>query len=668
MPCPPPPPLGKRTDPDLLLTDKLPQPFRMIQSELYRIVDDAADIGFRNQQEEEERSKQPSTTAERTIGPMAEPAIDARVSTPAADGAPTSAGPSSIGDVALMADFGNCLRPFYARTNGDVFEVAEDSTITDLPRAAEVGESDKVKWLAATYCHGLELVVMLSTNDMLCVWRREVLPEPSSLANTQELQDGEGEYRRSLPKLELKATLKVACIEGKEPFQRCGVSQDGSVISLINSSVVACYMNPVPVANDGAPAEPAAVITGELGGQLCVALSPSQEEMKKREEEQVKLPEVFLLSRPAVSRLGNSESESTVNFALVVWLGTYMFEQHSLMPPLPGEVVEDDQTAKADEPFVRRWMQSGTITACAMRPDMEVLATSLSDGCTTVWETTSGVVKYVLRRHIGAVQHVCLTDTHAVTVGAEDKLLRSYNAQSGELLIEIASPQCGIRHLTALEETPLGLAVTSWGLKLFDLDSGSIFADISTPDPQVVPDNVVPSVAFSEMHLHVMAHRPADPPVYTEGEEPPADGEEPEEVLWRVPLQLDTQRIVAEHNEERRFSAAPLQTDQGPDISQTINAPVQGQFSMTQSTVGSTRSGSLRNTRKSIGGSTQVIGGEKCMPHEPSPCSLPNPEQFDLVSRVREYAGNRHGERRLRDIRLKKRLAAMLEVMKEIEE
>jgi len=686
MPCPPPPPLGKRTDPDLLLTDVLPQPFRMIQEELYLIVDGACDIGWKNQQEEIERSRQPSTTAERTIGPMTEPSIDASAA-PAEDGDEPPA-PPIMGEVALMADFGNCPRPFYARPNGDVIEVAEDSTIAVLPRPTELPEIETAKWVAATCSYGLELVAMLSSNDFLFLWQR-ALPEPEPLMQTQSSlgEGGAEEHRREVPKLELRAALKVPAVDGQQPFRKCVLSRDGTIVSLVNDKVVTCYTNPVPVGppGDAPPAEPPPLISGDLGGRLCVALSPDQDIKKSETGEEVPglLPEVFLLPRPVASRLSSTEFESKVSFAVVVWLGTHLFERYSLLPSLPGEVpLEGEEASGEQAPFIRRWMQTGAITACAVSPNLSLLAASLQDGCTVLWDLSSGMTKFVLQRHIGAVQHVAVTQTHAVTVGADDRMLRSYDIETGELIIEIEAPRCGIRYLTALQETPLVLAVTSWGLKLIDLDSGSIFADISTTDPEVVPDLQAPQVAFCELQLHVMAHRPADPlPVVEEVEDPkakkgkesPEPGgapEEPEEVLWRVPLRLELQRIVSAHQEEQQsLSFTQMSNGEGgaPDITQALSAaPASPDFGTTR---GSLRSvNSATQLTKAHSRQTTAQGAEKYLEHEVSPCCLPNPEQFDLINRVREYAGSRHGERRLREIRMKKRLGSMLESMKSTEE
>merc|ERR1719506_1553284 len=72
--------------------------------------------------EEEERSRQPSTTADRTIGPLVEH--------------------GQLGAIALFGDSGNCDRPFYTRASGDVIEISEDGTVATLERPAELPEGE----------------------------------------------------------------------------------------------------------------------------------------------------------------------------------------------------------------------------------------------------------------------------------------------------------------------------------------------------------------------------------------------------------------------------------------------------------------------------------------------------------------------------------------------
>ena len=103
-----------------------------------------------------------------------------------------------------------------------------------------------------------------------------------------------------------------------------------------------------------------------------------------------------------------------------------------------------------------------------------------------------------------------------------------------------------------------------------------------------------------------MAHRPADPlPVVEEAEDPkakkgkesPEPGgapEEPEEVLWRVPLRLELQRIVSAHQEEQQsLSFTQMSNGDGgaPDITQTLSvAPASPDFGTTRGSLRSVNS------------------------------------------------------------------------------
>lgn len=666
MPCPPPPPIGKRQDPDLLLIDKLPQPFRLVQNELLRIVNDAVEIGHRNQMEEEERSKQPSTTAERTVGPLVEPA-------------------DQLGNTALLGASWNCDRPFYTRPSGDVIEVCEDGSVATLQRPDELGEGETALCVAATRrdVDGLEIVMMLSSNSMVFMWHRQAEAKLEDPAPPEE-GDEPAEFGPTLPIMELRVAVSVTPPE-EAGFTQCDISKDGSTLVVYNEQMVVAYRNPMSF-DQGSE-----VVTGELE-QITSAPAPAGGSA---------VPFVRLISSSKPRDMSNEVLEHWVSSMLIVWNGTNVLEEHTLLAQLPGEFVSEEN-AEEPEPVkhVRRWLHTATVTSCDMSKDQTTLAIALIDGCTVLWDIVTGCILYVLQLHIGPVKYVRLGPDHVVTVGEEDKKLRSYNLHTGEKLIEVDVPPCGIDGLYCLQEVPLALAVTSWGLKLFDVNSGDVFADLSTVSPEVIPDMDQPGMHSGESYLTVMATRPPDPPA------PPEDGEEeapPEDVddtPWRVPIQIESTRIIAayqeykaearyqtemteEHMEDEMLGATNEDLPQGlaqtamgarsrgntlhstapPDLSGTVRKGTYGVHSVP----GSGRASRVITPASQM--NSNFPGAQTFAPSDPSPFDLSEHESrnFDLIGRVREHNHSRHGERRLREIRIKKRLVSLLDNMKAAE-
>lgn len=623
MPIPPPPPIGRRCDPDLLLTDKLPQPFRMVQGELLRIVYNAVEIGCQNQQEEEERSRKPSTTADRTIGPLLEH-----------DG---------LGAVASLGTH-NCPRPFYARESGDIVEVGEDGSVGLIERPAQHAEGDTVQSMASTCrADGLEVLAVLSSTGNLFVWHRQ--------AEAQSEVPDDGEIGVALAQMELRAAVAVAALPDLPEFTRCELSDDASVLVLSNQTVVAVYANPISF-------EQGAESVGALGKQLAVVQAPAETEMS---------PEVFPLSGPKPRTLTNDVLEEYVSSVLVLWLGTPYMDRVSLLEPLPGDPPPEEGVPAP--PHVSRWVLTSDARTCALSRDRSLLATGLADGCTVLWDVASGTSKFVFELHVGAVEHVRLGPEHAVTVGA-DKKLRCYSLDTGRRLIEIDVPPCGIAALCCLQDAPLALAFTTWGLKLIDLSTGNIFADLSTTSPEVVPEVEGVQWHFGEA-LTVMATRPADPPAPPEeGEEPPPEEEPQEEPApWRVPIQIEVRRILSTFQEYKLETSMSVVQQEEPmftgNLGQASERPKRGTADS------ATTRGSHSHRQTNRGEQRQSLNfpnaGQSFLPTRPSPFDLANPSAFDMIGRVREYSHLRHGERRLRDIRVQKRLGTLLDSMREAE-
>eukprot|EP00656_Telonema_subtile_P036784 TRINITY_DN4084_c0_g1_i4.p1 TRINITY_DN4084_c0_g1~~TRINITY_DN4084_c0_g1_i4.p1 ORF type:complete len:502 (+),score=93.19 TRINITY_DN4084_c0_g1_i4:535-2040(+) len=490
---------------------------------------------------------------------------------------------------------------------------------------------------------------MLSSGGKLFVWHRQAEKQPEA--------SEEDTFGSEAAQMELRAVLTVPVMQDQAALTHCEVSADASVVSLFNEAVVAAYPNPISFEQGSE------LVGGEIQNQLGLLLNPNQGCET--------LPEVFLLTAPKPRTLSNDVLEEAVSSVMVVWKGTPYIERISLLPPLPGETpLEPGAIAP---PHLSRWVMTSDVRSCAISKDSLLLAAGLADGCTVLWDVPSGTVKFLLPLHLGAVSFVCLGQEHAVTVG-EDKKLRSYSLLTGARLLEVEVPPCGIASLHCLLEAPLALALTSWGLKLIDLQSGSIFADLTTD----APDEVVPDLVRVEVHvglaLTVLALRPADTVDAPEEEPPPPEGEEPEEPApWRVPIQIDLKRILTAYS-EYRVQVALTTTPRG-DHEQQEAADLAMREALKPkrgSIAGSVASGraprhSVKDPTQSTRQSLNFANVNCWCPFRPSPFDIANPSEYDVIGRVREYGHMRHGERRLRDIRVQKRLATLVESMKQAE-
>merc|ERR1712146_463574 len=145
--------------------------------------------------------------------------------------------------------------------------------------------------------------------------------------------------------------------------------------------------------------------------------------------------------------------------------------------------------------------------------------------------------------------------------------------------------------------------------------------------------------------------------------EPPPQEQAAEPEPWLVPVQIETARMAAAYHEYRDL-ASPIglspALEHEDEVAPTISLGQSG-----KQTIALDQSGkhSLTKTGKHTLG-TQQGTQQMAMPREPSPFNIPSPAQFDLIGRVREYNQHRHGQRRLREMRNKKRLQVIVDTMK----
>lgn len=667
-------PIDTQADADLLMTDVLPQPYRRIQNALLKIVDDAVDIAWRKQLAAEEASKKPSDQASHTLGPLTE-----------FEGMETSSVQYMTGGVGCQLP-----RPFFAMADGEFRELGEDGAMAAVERPAahpEGGEASVVA-IGGAVVEGREVVAALTSASMVHVWKRA---KPAPMNATAEL----GEAAASgTPQLQVRASLTVAAPpsptdEGESPpFTGIQVSPDGRWLLLLRADTVVCYACPVPLEDPPDPAEGAPpeleVLTGELPEPQCVVSAPHATIEGLRAE-------AWFGQRAQPHELSAAGSSWCAEL-WVLWLNDTVMECRSLAPVLGGKAVvaEEGEEEAPPSQHAARFDTSSPITCSAVSaigPAGEaVLATGLGDGTTVLWDMRDGAPQHILSRHIGPVARLGFSRALLVSIGADHKL-HIYNSTNGQKVLEVEVPATGVFAMQCFGDLPLAMLVGARGPRLYDLSSGAVFAAFSTEEHLSILFEH-PSVHIgSDFMLTMLASRPPPPPPPPEEGEPPPeeDSEPPADIV--VPLAIEMVRVAnAFHG--RPLSSDPTAMAMGgatADWGATTSLVGGGTtMGMTKASVGSSKA--LDNT---LGGTTM---GRSQLPSRES-SRMPRDSMFgtgahtqqlaieggpsafdgfpaegaDMAAKVTGFLRARHGERRLRDIRTKKRQVSILDHMREME-
>jgi len=639
-------PIETQADADLLANDTLPQPYRRIHNALIRIIDDAVDIAWRKQLEEEEASKKPSDQASHTLGPLNE-----------------FEGIESSVQHMLSGVNAKTPRSFFATLEGEFREIGEDGAAQPVARPDAHTEGATVLSMGGTTYNELEMIAALSSEGLVHIWKRAKLsaaPPPTTV-------EAGGIVPPPVPQLVVRASLNTTAPAGKmpegtpAPFKTVQMSPDGRFLALARDDVVVVYRNPVPTEEpEGDGAVEVDLITGLLEDEVVCAITPGSGAGGS--------PDVWFVNRTKPRAVG-APAVSWCAELWLAWKGGMLMEAHSLCPILGGiQLVaqEGEEEVPVAQPHVKRWDMTAPITCSACTADGAYIATGLEDGATLLWDVRDGTPTHVFSRHVGAVDRVSFGPEFMVSIGREDRMLHIYSIASGKKTVAVEVPNTGVFGLQCFQEVPLALVMGARGPKLYDVLNGSVFAAFSTEDEaQVVFEK--PSVHFGSELLTMMASKPAPPPPpLADGEEPPPE-EEPPPADLMVPVYIETVRITNAYY-GRPLSSDPTAMGLGSgtaDWGQTSLASSTGAITKTMGRAASVTS------RESISRPSQQLGAGTQLNLKMEPAvsvfdGFPS-ETSDMATKVTSFLRTRHGERRLRDIRVNKRQVAILEHMREAE-
>jgi len=281
-----------------------------------------------------------------------------------------------------------------------------------------------------------------------------------------------------------------------------------------------------------------------------------------------------------------------------------------------------------------------------------------------------------------------------VTLGQDDKKIQVYNILSGELTLTIDTPSTGVYGIRCFPDLPLAMVIGALGPRCYDLTDATVFAAFSVEDGlQILYEE--PSIHIGAEALTLLASRPPPPPpeAAEEGEDPAAAAAEdpeaasPPDII--VPLSIELARVSNAYFGKTNGGLSPEYggltgglTSGDLAGTQNLNSGMMTQvidkgsdYGGTQLTGqgGSEQGGNgMTQTMRTKGGSTMggsnyggggqntyggTFGGGTLHNLGPTPSAFDGfpTENTDMVGKVMGYLRQRHGERRLRDIRTKKR-------------
>jgi len=444
---------------------------------------------------------------------------------------------------------------------------------------------------------------------------------------------------------------------------------------LKRSDVVNVYTNPVQPAESSEtepPPEPE-VVTGPLPDPLLHLVSPDCPGTT--------LPDTWFTSTPKPRQLGEPLCMWSSEL-WTAWREQSVMQCDSLHNALKGKALIDEAAAEGESNEVnhsKKYELPSPILCSAISKEWNMLATGLADGGSVLWDSRDGTPRHVLSRHIGPVEYVSFAKDSLVTVGKDDKAIHVYSLMCGSKTLGIEGPPTGIFYLQCFEDMPLALVMGALGPRLYSLVDGSVFAAFSTEDEaKVIFER--PSVHLGAEMLTMMAHRPPPPLPAEEEPPPPEEGEEepPPRPDIAVPVCLETIRIANAYH-GRPLSADPMVLlGGGQDLGATNNSL--GSIRTTKMLDQASDAGSVAGRGSSIASRSEqsrpltntnpnatTTQNAYYLPPTASPFDGFPANTEDFSGKVTTFLRARHGERRLRDIRQKKRRTAILEYLREQE-